>query len=118
MKPLCEFSDVYVYRKSIEFRKQINGLSVLVLEELNVSLCDNSLFAFTNRYQNRTKLLYWDKTGFALWLKRLEKSCFRWPKNLDKNVIELSSQQLSWLLEGYDFTKLKPHQALTYKQFY
>ncbi|SVE41937.1 uncharacterized protein METZ01_LOCUS494791, partial [marine metagenome] len=39
MKPLCEFSDIYLYRKSIEFRKQMNGLSVLVLEELNVSLC-------------------------------------------------------------------------------
>ena len=48
MKPLCEFSDIYLYRKSIDFRKQINGLSVLVLEELNVSLCDNSLFVFTN----------------------------------------------------------------------
>ena len=77
-----------------------------LLEELNVSLCDNSLFVFTNRHQNRIKLLYWDKTGFALWLKRLEKSCFRWPKNLDKNVIELSSQQLSWLLEGDEVTKL------------
>ena len=53
-----------------------------------------------------------------MWLKRLEKSHFKWPKNMDKKVIELSSQQLSWLLEGYDFTKLKPHQALTYKQFY
>ena len=67
MTPLCEFSDIYLYRKSIDFRKQINGLSVLVLEELNVSLCDNSLFVFINRHQNRIKLLYWDKTGFALW---------------------------------------------------
>ena len=118
MKPLCEFSDIYLYRKSIDFRKQINGLSVLVLEELDVSLCDNSLLVFTNRHQNCIKLLYWDKTGFDLWFKRLEKSCFRWPDNLDKNVIELSSHQLSWLLEGYEVTKLKYHQALTYKQFY
>jgi|TARA_B100000315_G_scaffold225022_1_gene230978 transposase len=118
MKPLCEFKDIYLYRKSIDFRKQINGLSVLVLEELTVSLCDNSLFVFTNKHQNRIKLLYWDKTGFALWLKRLEKSRFRWPNTMDKRVVELSSQQLSWLLEGYDITTLKPHQSLTYKQFY
>ena len=63
-------------------------------------------------------MLYWDKTGFALWLKRLEKSRFKWPKNINKDVVELDNQQLSWLLEGYDIAKLKPHKDLVYKQFY
>lgn len=118
MRPLCDFKDIYLHRKPIDFRKQINGLSVLVLEDLKLSLCNESLFVFTNKHRNRIKLLYWDRTGFALWLKRLEKSHFKWPKNIDKKVVELSSQQLSWLLEGYDINKFKPHPPLLYKQIY
>ena len=98
MKAMTEFTDIYLYQKPIDFRKQINGLSVLVLEDLNISLCSKNLFVFTNKHQNRIKMLYWDKTGFALWLKRLEKSRFKWPKNINKDVVELDNQQLSWLL--------------------
>ena len=118
MKALSEFKDIYLYRKPIDFRKQINGLSVLVQEDLDLALDNGSLFVFTNRYKNRIKILYWDKTGFSLWLKRLEKSRFIWPKRIDKKTLVLSSQQLAWLLDGYDITLLKPHQYLHYKEIY
>jgi len=118
MKALYNFKDIYLYRKPVDFRKQINGLSVLVLEDLNLALCEASLFVFTNKHKDRIKLLYWDRTGFALWLKRLEKSRFKWPKKMDEKIVELNSQQLSWLLEGYDIAKFKPHPPLLYKQIY
>ena len=118
MKAITEFKDIYLYKKPIDFRKQINGLSVLVQEELDFPLVYGSLFVFTNRYKNRIKIMYWDKTGFALWLKRLEKSRFVWPTKNDKKTLELSCQQLAWLLDGYDISAFKAHTSLVYKQIY
>jgi transposase len=53
-------------------------------------------------------MLYWDKTGFALWYKRLEKARFKWPVRCH-DVFEIGEQQLHWLLEGYD---IEGHQAI------
>jgi transposase len=46
--------------------------------------------------------LYWDKTGFALWQKRLEKQKFKWPSKINETEFALTIEQLSWLLSGYD----------------
>jgi transposase len=72
------------------------------------------LFVFGSRDRSKVKMLYWDRTGFALWLKRLEKAKFSWPKKLDADVIELSARELEWLLDGYEFWKMKPHEELKY----
>jgi hypothetical protein len=46
------------------------------------------------------KMLYFDKSGFALWLKRLEDAKFSWPKKIEKDVIEITSEDIELLLEG------------------
>jgi transposase len=58
--------------------------------------------------------LYWEHNGFCLWQKRLEKDRFSWPKPNPAGVVTLTVQQLNWLLEGYDISRMKPHQALHY----
>jgi transposase len=69
-------------------------------------------FVFCNKTRHLLKILYWDKTGFALWYKRLEKNKFPWPK--DSNEVKtLDSVQIEWLLSGIDF--FKSHQALDYE---
>ncbi len=45
-------------------------------------------------------MLYFDKSGFALWLKRLEEAKFSWPKNIDREVIDITSRDLEMLLDG------------------
>ncbi|WP_139336495.1 IS66 family insertion sequence element accessory protein TnpB, partial [Pseudoalteromonas sp. SK20] len=60
-----------------------------------------ALFVFCNKKRDKLKLLYWDKTGFALWYKRLDKHRFKWPK-LKRDTMTLNEQQLHWLLSGYD----------------
>ena len=71
-----------------------------------------ALFIFCNKAKDKLKILYWDKTGFALWYKRLEKDKFKWPKQHTEDSLLLDEQQLNWLLEGYDVVG---HQMLHYQ---
>ena len=88
-------------------------MSVLVEQELALDLFAPRIFAFTNRKRDRLKLLYWDRTGFALWLKRLEKARFPWPEQ-GEAVVTLTGRELNWLLDGIDWFRLKPHEVLSY----
>ncbi|MGO2182728.1 MAG: IS66 family insertion sequence element accessory protein TnpB, partial [Pseudoalteromonas nigrifaciens] len=72
----------------------------------------NALFLFCNKAKDKLKLVYWDKTGFALWYKRLEKQKFNWPNKATLQEFELSSGQLDWLLSGYD---VLGHEELQYQ---
>ena len=61
--------EIYLYRESVGFRKSINGLAAIIESDTDLPLGSGALFMFTNKI----KVLYWDKIGFALWYKRLEK---------------------------------------------
>jgi transposase len=70
------------------------------------------LFVFCNRRCNMTKILYWDKNGFALWLKRLEKHRFRWPTSTEQ-VVSLDTKELGGLLAGLNYSN--EHERLSYR---
>jgi len=106
---------VYLYCHHVDFRKSINGLSLIVEQEMVLPLFSESLFLFCNRGQDKIKILYWDKTGFCLWYKRLEKDKFKWPKYSQNQTLDLTEEQLHWLLEGYDISQIKGHKTLDYK---
>lgn len=101
-------SAVYLYRCPVDFRKSINGLALIVEQELGFDPFNAGLYLFSNRARDKIKILYWDKTGFALWYKRLEKARFKWPAHCN-DIFEISEQQLHRLLEGYD---IEGHQAI------
>lgn len=115
MQSLKSFSEVYLHRDPVDMRKSINGLSLIVLEEIEVAFQMDRLFVFVSRCGRKLKLIYWDQTGFALWYKRLEKEQFRWPKDHEDAVIFSSSDQLEKLLCGFDVFQ-KPHLFLQYSQ--
>ena len=73
---------VYLHRDFVDFRKSINGLAGIVEAELELPVMNGALFVFCNKGRDKLKILYWDKTGFALWYKRLEKDKFKWPTKL------------------------------------
>ncbi|MDE9471356.1 IS66 family insertion sequence element accessory protein TnpB, partial [Xenorhabdus bovienii] len=54
------------------------------------------------------KILYWDKTGFALWYKRLENAKFKWPTAVNSASLTLTEQQLHGLLSGYEVIGHQP----------
>jgi transposase len=98
-------------------RKSINGLAQVVSGELERNPCDGGLFVFLSKNRRVMKCLYWDRTGFALWQKRLEKDRFRWPVGTAQEVLAISSEQMDWLLAGLDILKTKPHAELRFEAF-
>jgi transposase len=114
---MMSFEDVpvYLHRAPGDFRKAINGLSIRVDNAMEISVFDTGLFVFCNKKRDKLKVLYWDKTGFCLWHKRLEKDKFIWPRKHNGNVIIWNSEQLNWLLRGFDVSKFNAHNPLVYK---
>lgn len=109
-----EAVDIYLHREPVDFRKAINGLSLIVSESMGLSPFDRALFVFCNKRRTQLKVLYWDETGFALWQKRLEKDRFKWPRKDPLQTPKISHEQWNWLLRGFDYTKIKPHQRLVF----
>lgn len=103
-----QYTNIYLHREPVDFRKSINGLSALVQESMVLDVFSASLFVFGNRGREKIKILFWDKTGFWLFYKRLERDKFKWPRKGDA-VLSLSNEQFEWLLRGLDITKLTPH---------
>lgn len=105
---------VYLHKEAIDFRKQINGLSAIVQESLQLDPFAANVFVFINRGRSRIKILYWDRNGFCLWMKRLEKHKFAWPTAIREDKVIVHTRELQWLLDGFDIWKSPPHQALHY----
>ena len=101
--------EVYLHREPVDFRKAINGLSVIVSDDMELSPFEKALYVFCNKRRSHLKVLYWDETGFALWQKRLEKDKFKWPRRHDQSTIKINSEQWQWLLRGFDIAHFKPH---------
>lgn len=105
---------VYLHRAPVDFRKQINGLSLIVEGAMQLDPFSEALFVFRNRRGDQVKLLYWERNGFCLWQKRLERDRFVWPRDSSHGVITLSGFELNALLDGFDVWRHPPHQRLTY----
>lgn len=114
MRPRDVRTVVYLCVEPVDFRKQINGLALLVTESLSLDPFSTELYVFTNRRKTQIKILTWEDSGFTLWLKRLERERFAWPKAPD-SVVRMSTEQLNLLLEGYDIWRMRPHAKLSYR---
>lgn len=114
MRPSNNIPAVYLCRDIVDFRKGINGLSVLVEDSMNLNPFSEQLFIFCNRKRDKLRILYWERNGFCLWQKQLEKEKFKWPRKADNEVITLTGQQLNWLLDGYDIMRMQAHKTLSY----
>jgi transposase len=110
---LTELPLVYLHRVPVDFRKAVNGLSVIVEQETDLSPYADGLFVFCNKSKDRLKILYWAKTGFALWYKRLEADKSKWLQQGEDLTLVISAQQLNCLLSGLS---IEPHKVLNYKE--
>ena len=113
MKGLLTAPSIYLYRQAVDFRKSINGLIAIVSSETKLPLSTGALFLFTNKNKDKIKILYWDKTGFALWYKRLEQSRFKWPSKRHSQTINLTQEELERLLSGFT---IEGHSVITFNE--
>ena len=116
MRSPSEFKGVYLHRDPVDMRKAINGLSAIVEAAQMGELMGPYLFVFCGRRRDVMKVLYFDKSGFSLWQKRLEKEKFPWPKKFSTETIHISTEQFSWLLDGYDVWKMRPFTELNFER--
>ncbi len=107
-----ESGRVYLAVGSTDMRKSINRLSILVEQAMDLHPFSGDLFVFCNRFRTIVKILYWNRNGFCLWHKRLEKDRFKWPQSVDE-VIAIDQHQLRWLLSGLDIAAA--HRQLYYQ---
>jgi transposase len=90
---------VFVYGEPVDMRKSFTGLYALTKQALEQDPLSGHLFVFINRRGDYLKALYWDRTGFCLWAKRLERGRFvsNWAR---AHTRELDWTGLKLLLEG------------------
>ena len=105
---------VYIAPGVTDMRKAINGLSLLVSEQMELNPLSGSLFAFCNRKRDIIKILYWNRNGFCLWHKRLEKDRFQWP-DTPEDVLTVQCHELAWLLDGLSLDQQAAHKELHYE---
>ena len=104
---------IFVRPGVTDMRKQINGLSVLAEDEMKQNTSSGSLFLFCSRNRKNLKCIYWDKNGFCMWQKKLEKDKFPWPMT-DVDAQQITMKQLELLLQGIDFWKA--HKEIKFKE--
>ena len=92
---------IWFHPKPVDFRKQIDGLITLVADHLKMNPTSGQLFLFRDRTGKKIKILWWDKNGFWLFYKRMEKGQMKFPSR-DEAAMTLTRDQLSWLLSGLD----------------
>src|SRR5262249_16407050 len=97
---------VLVATRPVDFRKGMDGLCALVQESLRSDPYSGVIYVFRAKRADRVKLLLWAGSGLVLVSKRLEQGTFRWPA-INDGVIRLTSSQLSALLEGMDWTRVR-----------
>lgn len=105
---------IFVRPGATDMRKQINGLALLVQEQMELNPFEAALFVFCNRSRQLLKAVYWDRTGFCLWMKRLEKGRFPWPRTVAEVRREIDAQELRMVLMGIDFWSA--HEELPYTE--
>ena len=69
MRPDVGLPQVYLCVAPVEFRESIDGLSLLVEQQLHLYPFEAVLFVFINRRRGKIKILYWERNGFYLWYK-------------------------------------------------
>jgi transposase len=90
----------------VDMRRSFDGHCATITEALGGDPLTGDVFLFRGKRADRLKAIAWDRTGLAIWYKRLERGKFKLPSR-DAVSIELTEQELALLLDGVDFTRIR-----------
>ena len=101
------FKQVYIVTGYTDLRSGIDRLAALITSKTGDNpFVPDTLYLFCGRKTDRIKGLTWERDGFLLLYKRLEKGRFQWPRN-EQEAKQLSPQQFRWLMEGLSIEQKK-----------
>lgn len=109
---------IYVSLSPIDMRKSIDSLSAIVVEEFKSDPQCGHLFIFLNKGRDKVKIVYWDRNGFVLHYKRLEKHRFVVPKLIDRVHLVITETQLNGLLAGLNFEIMGDFDEIEYDKIF
>jgi transposase len=93
---------VFVATARVDGRKGIDGLSVLVRSQFAEDPLSGTMFVFFSRRSDRVRVLYWDRDGYVLVTKRLEKGSYRLPWPAEQGRVVIEAAELLLVLEGIE----------------
>ena len=97
-----------MYRKETDMRKGFDSLCGIISNELGKQVMNGDAFIFINKPRTHIKLLLWEKGGFTIYYRRLERGTFEVPAfNLDANSMEITSDQVNFILQGISLKAVK-----------
>jgi transposase len=93
---------IYAATTPIDLRRSVDGLAAAARDQMGYDPQNGALFLFVNRRGNRLKALWWDRTGFCILYKRLERGLFRMPSplRLGETSVAIDAQEFAKILEG------------------
>jgi transposase len=100
---------IFLARAPADMRRSFDGLACLTREVLRGDPLSGHLFVFRNKLGDKVKIYYWDRTGQAIWYKKLERGTFRWPAG-DGPSAEWNAADLALMLEGIDLASARRHK--------
>lgn len=106
----------YFYLPAIDFRKSIDGLSVLVTEAMQLSIKRDQVFIFRNRLGDKLKALHYSHNCFSLVYCRLDKGKWIFPRG-ESGHLELTQEHVRWILSSHRYSKLEALHAENYEKF-
>ena len=103
---------IWLYSQPTDMRKSYNGLSALVKNQLQENPLSGQLFVFINRRRTQLKILYFDRSGYCIWMKKLEQGLFRYTLT-GGHKQRVNWTELKLLLEGIELKNI--HQFKRYQ---
>ena len=103
---------IYISSANVDMRKSIDGLSSIVGQKFQLDMFSDAMFVFHNRHCDKIKILYWDRDGFCLLYKRMEKEKFRFPRHITDEVYTITKEELYWLMHGLRIEEIKKYEVL------
>ncbi len=99
---------IFIATQPTDLRRSYTGLSALVEGAFGRSARSGDLYVFINRRATQIRILFWDRDGYCIVMKRLEAVTFRRVEDEGgRDHIEIDAGRLAMLLEGIDAPVIK-----------
>jgi transposase len=105
---------IFVSTQPTDMRRSFDGLAMITRENMGQDPLSGHLFVFFNRRGDRVKIIFWDRSGFCIWYKRLEQGVFRLLQSIVNTPNpEVEATDLSLILEGIDLSSARRRKRFT-----